>query len=227
MPSRFHPMKLLMKAAKFGDYHPRKPDQVRVVFDSSAEYQGVSINKMLLPGPVQTNSLLGVLLRFRKENIALMCDIERMFSSFCVKPEDRDYLRFLWFRNNNPTEKVADYRMTVHLFGNTSSPAIATYGLRRTADETETEFGSAARNFVHNDFYVDDGLTSQPTEEKAITLVKNTQMLATAQLHLHKIVPNSRTVMEAVPKEDRGKTIQTPSGHIPRPQSYCFQKRMA
>ena len=30
------------------------------------------------------------------------------------------------FRNNNPTEKVVNYQMTVHLFGNTSSPAIAT-----------------------------------------------------------------------------------------------------
>ena len=27
----------------FGVYHPRKPDQIRVVFDSSAEYQGVSL----------------------------------------------------------------------------------------------------------------------------------------------------------------------------------------
>ena len=26
----------------FGVYHPKKPDQIRVVFDSSAEYQGVS-----------------------------------------------------------------------------------------------------------------------------------------------------------------------------------------
>ena len=27
----------------FGVYHPRKPDQIRVVFDSSAEFQGVSL----------------------------------------------------------------------------------------------------------------------------------------------------------------------------------------
>ena len=47
----------------FGVYHPRKPDQIRVVFDSSAEFEGVSLNKELLPGPDQMNSLLGVLVR--------------------------------------------------------------------------------------------------------------------------------------------------------------------
>lgn len=35
----------------FGVYHPRKPDQVRCVFDSSAMYQNTSLNKVLLTGP--------------------------------------------------------------------------------------------------------------------------------------------------------------------------------
>ena len=60
----------------FGVYHPKKPDQIRVVFDSSAEFQGVSRSKELLPGPDLMNSLVGVLIRFRKENIAVMRDIE-------------------------------------------------------------------------------------------------------------------------------------------------------
>lgn len=49
----------------FGVYHPQKPGQIRVVFDSSAQYQGVSLNSVLLSGPDLNNSLLGVLLRFR------------------------------------------------------------------------------------------------------------------------------------------------------------------
>ena len=35
----------------FGVYHPRKPNSIRVVFDSSSEYQGTSLNKELLSGP--------------------------------------------------------------------------------------------------------------------------------------------------------------------------------
>lgn len=63
----------------FGVYHPKKPTQIRVVFDSSAEYNDVSLNKELLSGPDLANSLIGVLIRFRREEVAVMCDIEQMF----------------------------------------------------------------------------------------------------------------------------------------------------
>ena len=48
------------------------------------------------------NNLIGVLMRFRKENIAVMCDIKQMFHSFYVDPLHRDFLRFLWFEGNDP-----------------------------------------------------------------------------------------------------------------------------
>ena len=48
-------------------YHPKKPDSVRVVFDSSAKFQDVSLNNVLLQGPDLCNSLLGILLRFRRD----------------------------------------------------------------------------------------------------------------------------------------------------------------
>lgn len=64
----------------FGVYHPKKQTQIRVVFDSSAEYSYVSLNKELLPGPDLMNSLLGVLIHFRRAPPAIMCDIKQMFS---------------------------------------------------------------------------------------------------------------------------------------------------
>ena len=44
-------------------YHFQKPGKVRVVFDCSAEFQGTSLNKELLPpGPELTSQLVGYLL---------------------------------------------------------------------------------------------------------------------------------------------------------------------
>lgn len=193
----------------FGVYHPRKPDQIRVVFDSSAQYNGISLNNVLLTGPDLNNSLLGVLIRFRKEQVAVTADIEQMFYCFVVGKEHRDYLRFLWYRDNDLSKDIVEYRMRVHVFGNSPSPAVATYCLRRAAQRGEKEHGSDTRHFVERDFYVDDGLVSLPTEEQAISLIKRTQAsLAESNLRLHKIVSNSVNVLRAFPTEDHAKDIK-------------------
>lgn len=59
----------------FGVFHPQKPRQIRVVFDSSAQHSGISLNNVVLMGPDLNNSLLGVLMGFRKEKIAILADI--------------------------------------------------------------------------------------------------------------------------------------------------------
>ena len=59
-----------------GVFHPQKKDKICVVFDAPALHDGVSLNSQLPQGPDLTNSLLGVLLRFRQDPIALVADIE-------------------------------------------------------------------------------------------------------------------------------------------------------
>ena len=193
----------------FGVYHPKKPSKIRVVFDSAAKYDGVSLNDVLLSGPDYTNNLLAILLRFRKEPIAVMADIQQMFFCYRVNKEHRDFLRFLWFRNNNPEEPLVEYRMNVHVFGNTCSPAVATYGLRRTASEGRNEFGTDVEEFIKQNFYVDDGLASLATSQDAIHLLSRTQKaLLGGNMRLHKIASNSQEVMKAFPKEDLAGDLQ-------------------
>ena len=123
----------------FGVMHPRKPGKVRAVFDSSVVFQGCSLNDALLSGPNLTKNLLGVWLRFRKDLYAIAGDIQQMFYRFHVNEEDRVYLRFFWYDNNNPQQSMVEYRMTVHIFGNRLSPAVATYGLRRVVQDADPD----------------------------------------------------------------------------------------
>ncbi len=107
-----------------GVYHPHKPGKIHVVFDCSARFHETSLNDHLLTGPDLTNTLVGVLCRFRKGPIAVMCDIERMFHQFHVAKEHQDYLRFLWWDDDNLDSKPSVYRMKVHLFGSSFIPQL-------------------------------------------------------------------------------------------------------
>ncbi|KAK3730804.1 hypothetical protein QZH41_001160 [Actinostola sp. cb2023] len=169
----------------FGVYNPQKPNKVCVVYDAAAECGGVSLNSLLLPGPDLTNSLIGILLRFQPCYIVT------------------------WYQDNNPGKDIVEYRMKVHIFGSTSSPAVATYGLRKTAEVEKANFGPDAADLVNRNFYVDDALKSVPTVEDAVDLLHRTQsMLSTANLRLHKIASNRQEVMEAFPSEDQASDLR-------------------
>ena len=120
------------------------------MFDSSAQHYSVSLNDVLLTGPDLNNSLLGVLIRFRKEFVAIIADVRQMFHCFVVREDHRDY--------GIVTKVIIEYRMKVHVFGNSPSPAVATYELRRAARDCDQEYGAAAGHFIERNFYVDDGL---------------------------------------------------------------------
>ena len=193
----------------FGVYHPKKRDQIRGVFDASAKYQNISLNDVLLQGPDLINNLIGILLRFRKDVVAISADIEKMFYSFLVEEKDRNFLRFFWYAENDPKKNLVEYRMNVHVFGNRPSPSVANFGLQKTASISEPEFGSDVKKFVSSDFYVDDGLTSTPTVELAVDLMQRTQLALqqNGHLRLHKIVSNSQDVLKAFPQVDLAKDL--------------------
>ncbi|KAL3975616.1 lysophosphatidylglycerol acyltransferase 1 [Sarotherodon galilaeus] len=186
-----------------GVYHPQKPGKIRVVFDASAKFQGTSLNDHLLTGPELTNTLLGVLCRFRRGPVAFMCDIERMFHQFHVHACDQDYLRFLWWENGDLETPFTVYRMKVHLFGAASSPGCANYGLKHLAAEGEGSFDEETIKFIKTNFYVDDGLASVDTEDQAIQLVNKARKLCSmGKLRLHKFISNSTKVLASLPKEE-------------------------
>ncbi|XP_021355873.1 uncharacterized protein LOC110451959 [Mizuhopecten yessoensis] len=192
----------------FGVYNAQKPNQIRGVFDSSATFQGTSLNDQLLPGPNLTNNLIGLLLRFRENEFAAAADIEQMFYSFHVNEGHRNLLRFFWYRNNDPTQDLIEFRMKANVFGNSPSPAVAVYGLRKSVEGDGID--QDVKAFVNQNFYVDDGLVSSDSEESVISLLKRTQntLKEKGNLRLHKFISNSPKVMSSFPAQDLGKEMK-------------------
>lgn len=192
-----------------GVYNQKK-GKIRVVFNCSQQFHGESLNSQLLQGPDLTNTLLGVLCRFRRAPIAIMADIESMFYQVKVPVKDRDLLRFLWWQDGDTSRDPEEYRMTVHIFGATSSPGCSNFALRAAASDNENEFGAAAAEFVRRDFYVDDGLTSVETVKEAVELVRDVKELCKrGGFNLRKFTSNSKAVLEQIPIKDRADELKT------------------
>ena len=60
---------------------------------------------IILKGSDFLNNLVGVLLKFRERQFAIIGDITQMFHQVQVLPADRDALRSLWcFSKDSPTD---------------------------------------------------------------------------------------------------------------------------
>ena len=193
-------------------HHPvlndNKPGKVRVVFDCAARCSGASLNSKLLQGPDLVNSLVGVLIRFRQEHIAIAADVEAMFHQVTVTPQDHDSLRFLWWHKGDTTKQPGHYCMQVHLFGATSSPSVAAYALKKTASDNADKFSDETITTVQRNFYVDDCLKSVETTDKAKRLVAELRaLLSMGGFRLTKWLSNDKSVIASVPQSEREKTV--------------------
>lgn len=200
----------LRKRVWYLPHHPViTPKKVRVVFDCAAKWKGTSLNDLLLQGPDQTNSLVGVLNRFREGYVAMAADIEGMFLQVKVDPDDCDMLRFLWWPEGDIREQPEEYQMLVHLFGATSSPSCANFALRKTADDNRNDFDSDVANIVFRNFYVDDMLKSVDNVKDAKRIASEvSRLLSLGGFHLTKWMSNSVEVLTSIPEAERAKPLR-------------------
>ena len=170
--------------------NPNK-DKIRIVFDCAAKYGGYSLNDVVLQGPDLTNKLVGVLMRFRMRRVCVMADIEAMFYQCHVSPQQQDVLRFLWWTNGDDSQPIGEYRLLVHVFGGTWSPAAANYALHKTAADHGIDYSESTLKVLARDFYVDDLLTSLDTASEAMQLYAELKsLLARGGFNLTKWICN-------------------------------------
>ena len=74
----------------------KKSTPTRIVFNTSASYEGHVLNEYWYKGPDLLNNLFGVLLRFRENPVAFVGDIAKMYHMVSVPLLDQHVHRFLW-----------------------------------------------------------------------------------------------------------------------------------
>ena len=145
---------------------------VRIVFNSSQNFQGVSLNGCLAKGPdAYINSILGVILRWREEQVALVGDIRKMYNSIHINPTEQHCHRFLW--RDLETREPDIYAITRVNMGDRPAAAISAEAIYMTADRNADIFPDVAQ-LLKTSTYVDDIVFSVSDKEKAIELTRST-----------------------------------------------------
>ncbi|XP_055713132.1 uncharacterized protein LOC129807708 [Phlebotomus papatasi] len=168
--------------------------KIRIVFNASSRSKtGMSLNDCIMTCPVVQPTLVSILWRFRLHEVALTCDIVKMYLQVLMHPSHRDFHRFVWFESG----QVIDYRFRTVCFGVSASPYLATRVLNQIADDNVGEFPQAASMLKWN-FYVDDCLFSAPTVDEVISAKKQLEdLLSGAGMQLSKFRTNNIDVLQA------------------------------
>ncbi|CAK1587686.1 unnamed protein product [Parnassius mnemosyne] len=178
----------------FDVHNPMKPEKFRIVHDDAAKTKGVALNDFLLTGPDLLQSLPGVMMRFRRHNVAVSADIAEMFMQVKVRPEDRDALRYLW-RGNRRDEAPQEYRMTSIIFGAASSPCTAIFAKNWNAKKYVEIYPEAVEAIIQN-HYMDDYLDSFQSVEDAMRISKEVRDIhKNAHFTLRKWVSNAPEIV--------------------------------
>ena len=133
-----------------------------------------------------------------------------MFHQVRVTEDQKHLLGFRWWPDGELSQPLKEYQMNVHLFGACSSPSCSNFSLRRSADDFGGDLQDEPRNVLKRNFYVDDCLRSEPTEEKAIKRIeKITNICAQGGFRLTKFISNRRSVLQSPGPQSRPSTHWT------------------
>lgn len=146
---------------------------VRIVFNSSQKFHGMSLNSFLAKGPDSyLNNLLGILLRWREEKVVMVSDIRKMYNSIFVTEVEQHCHRFLW---RDLEEREPDIYVIQRVnMGDKPAAAISTEAIYKTADMFQEDYPQV-QELLRRSTYVDDIVHSVATVEMARQLSKDTE----------------------------------------------------
>ncbi|XP_054738019.1 uncharacterized protein LOC129244424 [Anastrepha obliqua] len=198
----------------FAVKNSNKPGKLRMVFDTAAEGDGVSLNSQLTKGPQEYRSLPAILFHFREGATGVCGDIKEMFHQVLVQRDDRCAQRFLW-RQGDTTRQTEVYEMRVMTFGAACSPCAANYMKTINALEYCNKVNGATRavKSILDYHYVDGYVDSFDTEEEAADITKQVRAIhKMAGFDLCNFASNSLGVTEALSGDGNIRQIANKEG---------------
>ena len=151
---------------------------VRLVWNSSQMFKGLSMNDILLKGPDVLNPIRAVLLRFRQGVHAALGDIRKMYNSVWLEDRELHLHRFLW--RDQPEEEMHEYAITRVNMGDKPAGCIAQIAMRETAKlPLFTHLAEECRVLVE-DSCVDNILTSCDSLDRLDEITKGVEEILRA-----------------------------------------------
>ena len=97
--------------------------KIRVVYGTSANKNGPSLNESLETGPCLLSKIFDILARFKAYKYGLTSDIKAAALNIRIAEDEKDFLRLLWVSNIEVNEaEVTVKRFTSVVFGLNCSP---------------------------------------------------------------------------------------------------------
>ena len=195
-----------------------KPDRAttktRIVFDASAQHNKVSLNDVVHQGPKLQNDLSTVILRFRREPVALMCDVQEMYLQIGLKDEDRRYHRFLW-RDMQDDREPDVYEFNRLVFGVNCSPFLAQYVTQHHARYCREKCPLGAEAVLQST-YMDDSMDSVKNSAEGIELYRQlSELWEMAGMHARKWLSNDPEVLKEIPAQDCQAEVDLDANELP------------
>lgn len=150
---------------------------VRLVWNSSERFRGISMHDLLMKGPDVLNQICAVLLRFRGGTQAALGDIKKMQNSVWLKEIEVHLHHFLWCGSED--QEIGEYVITRV---NTDKPAgcIAQLAMREMANLPSFTHFKEEQQVLQNASYVDNILTSHNDPDRLKTITANIECILKA-----------------------------------------------
>lgn len=150
--------------------------KIRPVFDASAkDRNGICLNTCLEKGPNTVELIPPLVMKFRQNRIGVISDIKKAFLQIGLSTADRDYLKFLWWKDFE-SKCVTTYRHCRVVFGVKSSPFLLGATILHHLDSIHPEMEDTA-NRLRTSFYVDNCVTSVSSIEELNRFVRESSTI--------------------------------------------------